>query len=131
MIITWLLRTCTVNHRMLAPFLLVSTTVSICRSHEFRLCGADKTRVRLPDWEHFFLMAHAGPGTHTSPDRHGYTARCSWTGDICLYRKLCREFKLFALDHLGKVDCGKWEDSTYCRKSHRTDLFVQDLPGMV
>ena len=54
MTIAWLARTFTVNQEKPVSFLLVSTTVSICRSHKFRLCGADKTRVRLPDWEHFF-----------------------------------------------------------------------------
>ena len=62
MTIAWLVRTFTVNQGELAPFLLVSTTVSICRSHKCTLCGADKTRVRLPDWEHFFSWRTRGLG---------------------------------------------------------------------
>lgn len=107
MTIAWLVRTFTVNQEMFVQFLLVSTTVSICRSHKCKLCGADKTRVRLPDWEHFFSWLTQALFTYTTPDRPVDTANCSLTGDICLYRKLCRKFKLFALDHLGKVDCGK------------------------
>ena len=113
--------------------LLVSTTVSICRSH-MSTCGAP-TRSGFDSriGNNFLSMAsmcYVSSPTITFWTRLDWSfldivwwALSTWKGSI----NLCGKLELLTLDHICEVDFKMSAECTYCRKSRHISRFEQDL----